>query len=91
MDSATTIEQKTLAYWNTSSTFRGKPSQTPDMNMQQGLKSCSDNLAVLGPQRPLAKRTSQLLEQLIEGKPRRKSKQNTATVLRPEFRRAAGI
>lgn len=82
MDPNTTLAQKTLAYWNTSSTFHGKPSQTPDMNMQQGLKSCSDNLRMLGPHRPLAFRTSQLLEQLIDGKPRRRKKdQPVATLL----------
>lgn len=90
MDPATTLESKTLAYWNTCSTFHGKPSQTPDMNMQEGLKACGDNLMYLGPHRPLAYRTSQLLDSLIEGKPRQKKKaQPVATVL--SLKRAASI
>ncbi len=83
MDHSSTLEEKTLAYWNTSSTFHGKPSQTPEMNIQQGLKSCGDNLMFLGPHRRLAYRTQQLQDALIDGKPRRKSKTAVAATVLP--------
>jgi hypothetical protein len=74
------LEDKTLAYWNVSSTFQGRDSQLPKLNTMEAIDTLNKTLAVLNPARPLSSRVHLLATAVIDGGRRRKPK-TTATVL----------
>lgn len=72
MDSTSTLEEKTQAYWVTSSAFRGKNKTGKEINTQTALGTCGKVLLYLGPHRLLFNRMAQLQDSIIVGQPRKK-------------------
>lgn len=69
------LEEKTLGYWNLSSTYQGKPSQTPNITTEQAIKTCNVLASQINPARPLAKRVYLIKDSIIVGSPKRSKKQ----------------
>ena len=75
-----TLDDKTLAYWNMSSTFNGRDSQTPKLTTAEALNTLNNTFAVINPARPLYNKLVRLHSSIIVGGRKTKSK-TTATDL----------
>ena len=81
------LSDKTLVYWNMSSTYNGRPSQEKNLTTEKAITQVRNTLAILNPARPLAKQLYAFQEEIIV-RPKR-SKQTAKIVQLPSAKRAS--
>ncbi len=64
------LEEKTLGYWNLSTAYQGKPSQTPNITTEKAISVCNTLASQINPARPLAKRVYRIQDNIIHGSPK---------------------
>jgi hypothetical protein len=74
------LEEKTLGYWNLSTAYQGKPSQTPNITTEGAIKACNTLAEQINPARPLAKRIFLIKDSIIVGAPKSKRSKTPVAV-----------